>query len=79
MVGRRGLVRRLGCGRVGAVPDRWRGGRDRTGLLLLGGGGQQSSREFFERPPSVDGLKHFPKKYLPPANGITQAGWYLQP
>jgi hypothetical protein len=38
----------------------------------------ESSREFFERPPSVDGLKHFPGKYMPPANGITQAGWYLE-
>jgi hypothetical protein len=34
----------------------------------------ESSREFFERPPSVDGIKHCPAKYAPPRGAGPSGG-----
>jgi hypothetical protein len=38
----------------------------------------ESSREFFERPPSVDGIRHHAKRYAP-ANGTVPVGGYIVP
>jgi hypothetical protein len=38
----------------------------------------ESSREFFERPPAVDGIRAHAKKYAP-ANGTVPVGGYVNP
>src|SRR4029077_15691840 len=35
----------------------------------------ESSRDFFERPPSVDGIKHCANKYAPTNGGANGCGW----